>query len=146
MQYQESSNNILIIHQSIKLSCPCEPIRRNGSPLFLKYYRHCYEKMTFSLHYITYLLLSFKSSTYSLVRESDRNMQYWLSSNHILIINPSYNVHHVHESQSDGMDHQWFQNTILFDITKMTFLHIISLYLLLPFKFTIFFGAGTWPL
>ena len=55
-----------------------------------------------------------------------RNMQYWLGSDHILIINPSYDVHHVHESQSDGMDHQWFQNTILTDIIKMTFLHIIS--------------------
>ena len=53
-------------------------------------------------------------------------MQYWLSSNHILIIIPSYDVHHVHESQSDGMDHQWFQNTILIDIIKMTFLYIIS--------------------
>ena len=28
------------------------------------------------------------------------NMQYWLSSNHILIIIPSYDDHHVHESQS----------------------------------------------
>ena len=55
-----------------------------------------------------------------------RNKQYSLISNQILIINPSYDVHHVHESQSDGMDHQWFQNTILTDIIKMTFLHIIS--------------------
>ena len=53
-------------------------------------------------------------------------MQYWLSSNHVLIMIPSYDVHHVHESQSDGMDHQWFQNTILIDIIKMTFLYIIS--------------------
>ena len=52
-----------------------------------------------------------------------RNM---LSSSHILIIIPSYDVHHVHQSQSDGMDHQWFQNTILIDIIKMTFLYIIS--------------------
>ena len=42
-----------------------------------------------------------------------------------LIIFPSYDIHHVHESQSDGMDHQWFQNTILIDIIKMTFLCII---------------------
>ena len=55
-----------------------------------------------------------------------RNMQYWLSSYHVLIIIPSYDVHHVHESQSDGMDHQWFQNTILIDIIKMTFPYIIS--------------------
>ena len=54
------------------------------------------------------------------------NMQYWLSSNHVLIIIPSYNVYHVHQSQSDGMDHQWFQNTILLLIKKMTFLYIIS--------------------
>ena len=54
------------------------------------------------------------------------NMQYWLSSNHILIIIPSYDVYHIHESQSDSMDHQWFQNTILIDIIKMTFLYIIS--------------------
>ena len=52
-----------------------------------------------------------------------RNM---LSSSHILIIIPSYDVYHVHQSQSDGMDHQWFQNTILIDIIKMTFLYIIS--------------------
>ena len=57
------------------------------------------------------------------------NMQYWLSSNHVLIMIPSYDVHHVHESQSDGMDHQWFQNTILIDLIKMTFLHIISHYI-----------------
>ena len=44
-----------------------------------------------------------------------------------LIIFPSYDIHHVHESQSDGMDHQWFQNTILMDIIKVTFLYIISL-------------------
>ena len=44
-----------------------------------------------------------------------------------LIIFPSYDIHHVHESQSDGMDHQWFQNTILIDIIKVTFLYIISL-------------------
>ena len=56
-------------------------------------------------------------------------MQYWLISNQILIINPSYDVHHVHESQSDGMDHQWFQNTILIDLIKMTFLHTISHYI-----------------
>ena len=55
-----------------------------------------------------------------------RNMQYWLSSNHVLIIIPSYDVHHVHESQSDGMDHQWSQNTMLIDIIKMTFLYIKS--------------------
>ena len=55
-----------------------------------------------------------------------RSMQYWLSSNHVLIIIPSYDVHHVHESQSDGMGHQWFQNTILIDIIKMTFPYIIS--------------------
>ena len=54
-----------------------------------------------------------------------RNMQYWLSSNHVVIIIPSYNVHHVHESQSDGMDHRWSQNIILIDIIKMTFLYII---------------------
>ena len=46
-------------------------------------------------------------------------MQYWLSSNHVLIIIPSYDVCHVHESQSDGMDHQWFQNTIVIDIIKI---------------------------
>ena len=45
----------------------------------------------------------------------------------ISIIFPSYDIHHVHESQSDGMDHQWFQNTTLMDIIKMTFLYIISL-------------------
>ena len=56
-----------------------------------------------------------------------RNMQYWLSSNHVLIIIPSYDVHHVQESQSDCMGHQWFQNTIVIDIIKMTFLCIISL-------------------
>ena len=55
-----------------------------------------------------------------------RNMQYWVSSNHVLIIIPPYDVHHAHQSQSDGMDHQWFQNTILVDIIKMTFLYIIS--------------------
>ena len=44
-----------------------------------------------------------------------------------LIIFPSYDIHRVHESQSDGMDHQWFQNTTLMDIIKMTFLYIISL-------------------
>ena len=44
-------------------------------------------------------------------------------------INPSYDVHHVHESQSDGMDHQWLQNTIPTDIIKMTFLYIISHYI-----------------
>ena len=55
-----------------------------------------------------------------------RNMQYSLSSNPVLIIIPSYDVHHDQESQSDGMDHQWFQNTILIDIIKMTFLYIIS--------------------
>ena len=58
-----------------------------------------------------------------------RNMQYWFSSNHILIINPSYDVYHVHESQPGGMDHQWFENTILTDIIKMTFLYIISHYI-----------------
>ena len=58
-----------------------------------------------------------------------RNMQYWLSSNHIFIINPSYDVHHVHESQLDGMDHQWFQWTISTDIRKMTSLYIISHYI-----------------
>ena len=58
-----------------------------------------------------------------------RNMEYWLSSNHILIINPSYDVHHVHESQLDGMDHQWFQWTISTDIRKMTSLYIISHYI-----------------
>ena len=57
------------------------------------------------------------------------NMQYWLSSNHVLIMIPSYDVHHVHESQSDGMDHQWLQNTIPTDIIKMTFLYIISHYI-----------------
>ena len=56
-----------------------------------------------------------------------RNMQYWLSFNHVFIIIPSYNVHHVHQSQSDGMDHQWSQNfIILIDIIKMTFLYIIG--------------------
>ena len=55
-----------------------------------------------------------------------RIMHYWLSSNHVLIIILSYDVHHVHESQSDDMDHQWSQNTILIDIIKMTFLSIIS--------------------
>ena len=54
------------------------------------------------------------------------NMQYWLSSNHVLIIIPSYDVHHVHESQSNGMDHQWSQITMLIDIIKMTFLYIIT--------------------
>ena len=58
-----------------------------------------------------------------------RYMQYWLSSDPILIINPSYDVHHLHESRSDGMDHQWFQNTILIDIIRMTFLYIISYYI-----------------
>ena len=57
------------------------------------------------------------------------NMHYWLSSNHVLIMIPSYDGHHVHESQSDGMDHQWFQNTILIDLIKMTFLYIISHYI-----------------
>ena len=55
-----------------------------------------------------------------------RNIQYWLSSNHVLIIFASYDIHHDQESQSDGMDHQWFQNTIVIDIIKMTFLCIIS--------------------
>ena len=55
-----------------------------------------------------------------------RIMHYWLSSNHVLTIILSYDVHHVHESQSDDMDHQWSQNTLLIDITKMTFLNIIS--------------------
>ena len=55
-----------------------------------------------------------------------RSMQYWLSSNDVLIIIPSYDVHHVQESQSDCMGHQWFQNTIVIDIIKMTFLCIIS--------------------
>ena len=55
-----------------------------------------------------------------------RNMQYWLSSNDVLIIIPSYDVPHVHDSHSDGMDHEWFQNTIPIDIIKMTFLYIIS--------------------
>ena len=55
-------------------------------------------------------------------------MHYWLSSNHVLIIILSYDVHHVHESQSDGMDHQWSQNTKykILHIIKMTFLYIIS--------------------
>ena len=54
-------------------------------------------------------------------------MQYWLSSNHVLIIMPSCDVYHVHESQSDGIDQQWFQNTILIDIIKSAFfLHNIS--------------------
>ena len=53
-------------------------------------------------------------------------MHYWLSSNHVLIIILSDDVHHVHESQSDDVDHQWPQNTILIDIIKMTFLNIIS--------------------
>ena len=60
-----------------------------------------------------------------------RNMQYWLSSNDVLIILPSYDVHHDQEFQNTilighGMDHQWFQNTILLDIIKMTFRYIIS--------------------
>ena len=54
-----------------------------------------------------------------------RNLQYWLTSNHFLII-LSHDVYHVHQSQSDTMDHQWFQNTVLMDIIKMTFLYIIS--------------------
>ena len=58
-----------------------------------------------------------------------RYMQYWLSSDPILIINPSYDVHHLHESRSDGMDHQWFQNTILIDIIRMTFLNTIWYYI-----------------
>ena len=74
-------------------------------------------------------------------------MQYWLSSNHVLIIIPSYDVHHVHESQSDGMDHQWSQNTMLIDIIKMTFLYIISRNIYYyHLSLDIFFGAGTQPL
>ena len=57
------------------------------------------------------------------------NMQYWLSSTRMLIINPCYEVHHVHGSRSDGMDHQWFYNTILIDIIKMTFLYILLHYI-----------------
>ena len=53
-------------------------------------------------------------------------MQYWLSSNHVLIIIQSYDVYHVHESQSDGIDQQWFQNTIVIDIIKIDFFYIIS--------------------
>ena len=53
-------------------------------------------------------------------------MQYWLSANHVFIIIPSYDIHHVHESQSDGMGHEWFDNAILIDIIKMPFLYIIS--------------------
>ena len=56
-----------------------------------------------------------------------RNMQYWLSSNHFLIIIPSYDVYYVHESQSDGINQQWFQNTILIDIIKIDFFYIMPL-------------------
>ena len=62
------------------------------------------------------------------------NMQCWLSSNHILIIIRSYDVPHVHESQSDGMDHQWFQkyypygyNKNDFSLRYITVIHIYSL-------------------
>ena len=72
-----------------------------------------------------------------------RNLQYWLSSNHVLIIIQSYDVHHVHESQSDGMDHQWFRNTILMDIIKMTFLYILIIFIIIILIPDIFFGVGT---
>ena len=110
---------------------------------------HVHESQSFKS-----LIYSFKSLKCSLVRERNhinhtkkawflfifdlllfmriwcsnyRNMQYWFNSNHVLIIIPSYDVYHVHESQSDGMDHQWFQNTIVIDIIKIDFfLHNIS--------------------
>ena len=50
------------------------PMRANqmaGIPVISKYYHYWYKKITFSLHCITLYLLSFKSSVYSLVRESD---------------------------------------------------------------------------
>ena len=51
-------------------SCPWEPIRWHGSPMILKYHPYWYNKNDFSLYYTTlYLLLSFKSMIYSLVRE-----------------------------------------------------------------------------
>ena len=53
-------------------------------------------------------------------------MQYWLGSNDVLIIILCYDVHHVHDSQSDGMDHQWFQNTVLIGIITMTYLQNMS--------------------
>ena len=68
------------------------------------------------------------------------NMQYWLSSNRILIIIPSYDVHNVHESQSDGMDHQWFQKYYHYWYNKNDFsLHYITV-------IYIFFGVRIWPL
>ena len=47
-------------------------MRWHGSPVISKYYPYRFNKNDFSLYYITlYLLLSFKSMIYSLVRERD---------------------------------------------------------------------------
>ena len=56
-------------------------------------------------------------------------MEYRYSSNNILIIDQSYKVHPAHESQSEGMDRQWFQIYIFIDIRKRSFLQNISHYI-----------------
>ena len=67
-----------------------------------------------------------------------RYMEYQYSSNNILIIDQSYKVHHAHESQSEGMDHQWFQINIIIDKRKITFSLQYITYLLLSYKSSIY--------
>ena len=74
-------------------------------------------------------------------------MEYRYSSNNIPITDQSYKVQHTHESQSEGMDRQWFQINIIIDIRKRSFLNNISHYIyyyhLSPL---IFFGERKWLL
>ena len=76
-----------------------------------------------------------------------RYMEYRYSSNNIPMTDQSYKVQHTHESQSEGMDRQWFQINIITDIRKRSFLYMISHYIyyyhLNPL---IFFGARKWLL
>ena len=81
-------------------------------------------KCLYTLLFFYFLFMRIWCSNY-------HNMQYYSSSNHILIINPSYDVHHVYESQSDGKDHQWFQNTILTDVIKMTFMWLYHIFIII---------------
>ena len=66
MQYRLPHNFSILWYSS----CPWESIRWHGSPVISKYYPYWFNKNDFSSYYITlYLLLSFKSMIYSLVRE-----------------------------------------------------------------------------
>ena len=67
-----------------------------------------------------------------------RNMQYWLISNNIPIINPSYDIHRVHESQSDNRitgDLKYYP--CRYNKNELSS-HNITLYLLLSFKSMIY--------